>query len=268
MKKTWFSILMISALLMTAVFGTVAAQQGVDEIQPLYPAPSAETGEMIDETPSLWFVELKSKPAVEGTSRSVLDREKANFRSEARRAGVVFKERYAYSDLWNGLSIEIKPRDAAKLQRIPSMKAMYPVATFDIPETRALADPEMATAIAMTGADIAQSEMGLTGKGVRVAVMDTGIDYLHPDLGGGFGKGYRVVAGYDFVGDAFDANPANPTYNPIPAPDHDPMDCNGHGTHVAGIVGAKGAVTGVAPEVTFGAYKVFGCVLDRRQPIL
>ena len=33
----------------------------------------------------------------------------------------------------------------------------------------------------------------------------------------------------------------------------------GHGSHVAGIVGADGKVTGVAPEVTFGAYRVFGC---------
>jgi minor extracellular serine protease Vpr len=114
----------------------------------------------------------------------------------------------------------------------------------------------------MTGADIAQNELGLTGEGIRVAVMDTGIDYNHPDLGDGWGS--RVIAGYDFVGDAFDANPANPTYNPIPSPDNDPMDCNGHGTHVAGIVGASAAsedgVTGVAPAVTFGAYKVFGCV--------
>jgi len=84
---------------------------------------------------------------------------------------------------------------------------------------------------------------------------DTGIDYSHPDLGGCLGAGCRVVAGHDFVGDTFDGESA-------PAPDPDPMDQNGHGTHVAGIIGARAAsengVTGVAPGVKFVALKVFG----------
>jgi minor extracellular serine protease Vpr len=254
-----FSILAALSIVVMAFAAPVAAQSGDEPLAPLYPAPSAETGEMIDETPQLWFVELKSKPTIEGGSKAALDREKATFRSEARRAGVVYKQRYAFSTLWNGLSIEIKPSDFSKLTRIPSIKAVFPVATFAIPETTSLSNPELATAIEMTGAKYAQEEMGFTGKGIKVAVMDTGIDYDHPDLGGGFGKGYRVFTGYDFVGDAFNADPASPFYNPIPSPDPDPDDCNGHGTHVAGIVGANGDVMGVAPDVTFGAYRVFGC---------
>lgn len=44
-------------------------------------------------------------------------------------------------------------------------------------------------------------ERNLTGKGVRVAIVDGGLDYLHPALGAGFGPGYRVEYGWDFVGD-------------------------------------------------------------------
>lgn len=68
---------------------------------------------------------------------------------------------------------------------------------------------------------------GYTGEGVKVAVIDTGIDYLHPALGGGFGEGYLVSYGYDLAGDDYTG------FN-TPVPDDDPMDCNGHGTHVAG----------------------------------
>ncbi len=63
------------------------------------------------------------------------------------------------------------------------------------------------------------------GAGVRVAILDSGVDYLHPDLAG--------IGGYDFVdGDA------------------DPMDLNGHGTHVAGIV------RDIAPEAALYAVRV------------
>ena len=163
-----------------------------------------------------------------------------------------------FKTLWNGFSIEAKsgcdredPPVRLRQGRLPGPYARDPVTT--------KVSPDLATALAMTGADIAQNELGLTGEGIKVAVMDTGIDYDHPDLGGGFGPGKRVFTGWDFVGDAYNADPTSPAFNPVPAPDPNPDDCNGHGTHVAGIVGANGAVTGVAPDVTFGAYRVFGC---------
>jgi minor extracellular serine protease Vpr len=253
----------IFALLLAALpLAVPAVAADVEELAPIHTPPSAEDdGAIYDESGDLWFVELSSRPGVEGSSTRQLEREQADFRASARRAGVVFEERAAFRNLWNGLSVRVDARDLAELRRLPGVNALYPVATVQLPETQAL-DPDMGTALAMTGADIARSELGLSGEGIRVAVMDTGIDYEHPDLGGGDGAAFpteRVVAGYDFVGDDFNAGVAGST----PVPDDDPMDCNGHGTHVAGIVGADAAdaegVTGVAPDVTFGAYKVFGC---------
>jgi subtilisin family serine protease len=96
---------------------------------------------------------------------------------------------------------------------------------------------------------------------VRVGVIDTGLDYHHPDLGGGFGPNFRVSSGHDFVGNGF-------TGGNTPVPDADPDDCVGHGTHVAGIIGANGTHVGVAPGVTFGAYRVFGCSGSTTSDIL
>jgi subtilisin family serine protease len=214
---------------------------------------------MVDETPSLWLVELSSAPAADGTSAALLADEKKAFRRSAENAGVRFNERYSFGTLWNGVSVSVNKRDITKLARLAGVKAIYPVMTFSPPERSTNPGVELITALQQTGADIAQTTLGLTGAGVKVAVMDTGIDFDHPDLGGCFGAGCRVFTGWDFVGDDFNADDTSPTYNPIPSPDPIPDDCNGHGTHVAGIVGANGAIRGVAPGVTFGAYRVFGC---------
>jgi minor extracellular serine protease Vpr len=209
----------------------------------------------------LWFVELKSPPTAEGGSQSGVDADKAAFRADAAKAKIGYTQRLSFGKLWNGLSIRT-PASPNTLASLPSVKAVYPVLTASVPPGES--QPDLNTALAMTGADVAQSELGLDGTGVRVAVMDTGIDYDHPDLGGCFGSGCRVVTGWDFVGDAFNADPTSTAYSPTPVPDANPDDCNGHGTHVAGIVGASGNPTtggarGVAPGVTFGAYRVFGC---------
>ena len=78
---------------------------------------------------------------------------------------------------------------------------------------------------------------GNRGASVKVAVIDSGIDYTHPELGANY------AGGYDFVND-----------------DSDPMDDNGHGTHVAGTIAALDNGTGVvgtAPLVSLYALKAF-----------
>ena len=82
------------------------------------------------------------------------------------------------------------------------------------------------------------------GSGIRVALLDTGIDYMHPAFGGGFGAGHRVYDGYDFFNE-----------------DNDPMDDNGHGTSVAGIFASGDSLwTGVAPNC-----QVLGAKSGRRR---
>jgi len=88
---------------------------------------------------------------------------------------------------------------------------------------------------------------GITGKGVKVGIVDSGVDFHHPALGGCFGPGCLISYGRDFY-----ENKTEPYDN-----------CNGHGTHVAGIVAAQSnnpyGLTGVAPGVTLGMYRVTGC---------
>jgi subtilisin family serine protease len=252
-------------LIVTMLSSSLALADGADPIEPITPVVSDGTGELVNETPQLWFVELSGAPTADGAKQTTVKAEQAKFRSEAQKAGIAYQERAAFQSLWNGLSISVKPTELSKIYRMSGVKAIYPVQTIEMPEVISTVEPELFTALAMTGADVAQSELGYTGKGIRVAVMDTGIDIDHPDLGGNGVPGTtafpsaRVITGYDFVGDAFNADPASSAYNPVPTPDLNPDDCAGHGTHVAGIIGANGKVKGVAPDVVFGAYRVFGC---------
>ncbi|WP_016940050.1 S8 family serine peptidase [Candidatus Nitrosopumilus sediminis] len=87
------------------------------------------------------------------------------------------------------------------------------------------------------GVDIPRME-GIDGAGIKIAVIDTGVDYNHPDLFG-WGPDGKVIGGYNFIRE-------NET----------PLDTNGHGTQVAGVIAADGEMSGVAPKAKILAYKV------------
>ncbi len=237
-------------------------------LAPLHDAPASDATTLVNETTGRWFVELASPPIAQGTAKARIAREQAAFRQAARAAGIDYTERRSFDTLFNGFSIDMDSSQLAALRRTQGVAAVYPMVSLSVPEPQRASGPDMATALGMTGADVAQSELGLTGEGVKVAVMDTGIDYRHPDFGGpGDFPTDRVAYGYDFVGDDYDAGSPDAATR-VPRPDADPMDCQGHGTHVAGIVGADGEVVGVAPDVTFGAYRVFGCTGSTEADIM
>ncbi|RKO88397.1 peptidase S8/S53 domain-containing protein, partial [Blyttiomyces helicus] len=124
---------------------------------------------------------------------------------------------------------------------------------------------------------------GFFGKGIKIGLIDTGVYYLHPALGGCFGtdehgRPCKISFGSDLVGDDYGLNG-----NFTPVPDSDPLDnCSseGHGTHTTGIIAADTRqitdakfrplqdFIGVAPEATIGMYRVFGCSGNTADDVL
>ncbi|EON99722.1 putative minor extracellular protease vpr protein [Phaeoacremonium minimum UCRPA7] len=180
--------------------------------------------------------------------------------------------------LFKGVSVQFNDLDkaeesAAAIAALPAVKSIWPQRLYQMPKPtvhQILGDgTDIAAATAtkrqfendtfsthvMTQVDKLRAE-GNVGTGIKVAVIDTGVDYRHPALGGCFGPECLVTFGYDLVGDDFDG------FN-TPVPDPDPFDCGGHGSHVAGIIAAQTnnpfGIIGAATGVTLGSFRVFGC---------
>ena len=163
--------------------------------------------------------------------------------------GVKQQQVKRFSVLFNGYSTLIKTSDLGKLASAVGKENIH---------FSRLQTIEDSTSNAIIGADQVWSNPGVDGTGAYVGVVDTGVDYTHPDFGGnGANQGFptaKVVAGYDFAGDNGDAI-TNDDRSLI-VPDHDPMDTNEHGTHVSGIIAADGVVKGVAPKAKIVIAKI------------
>jgi minor extracellular serine protease Vpr len=247
----------------------------------------------------LYVVELVDEPVAADIARErAVGRELADARKEERkqqvRSGQQGLERAAeargarvdasFQVVINGVRIEADPATARELAERDDVAAVHPVE---------LMVPDHADSLPLLGVPGVWDRTDATGEGISVAIIDTGIDYTHAMFGGEgtreafeaatasgtFGGTDRVVGGVDFVGDDYNAGDPN---NDVPVRGENPIDCNGHGTHVGGTTGGNGVLAtgstydgaydaatlneedfaiapGVAPEVDLYALKVFGC---------
>ncbi|CAO3613686.1 unnamed protein product [Cunninghamella blakesleeana] len=184
--------------------------------------------------------------------------------------------------IFNGLSFHLNDPEPStvsassydsilgKLFDNDNVRAIYPVRTISLPQvTYSFVNSatgnssETFSPHHLTQVDRVHKELKNTGKGIVVGIIDSGIDYNHPALGGGFGKGYKVAYGEDLVGDLYGSTSPIPIYIPGKPP-LDNCGANtgavGHGTHVAGLIAGKSDnFTGVAPDAQLGMWRVFGC---------
>jgi subtilisin family serine protease len=203
-----------------------------------------------------------------------------------RRTSVLYKTHAVMAAVAVRTSANIGPQ----LRRVPGVQTVYPI----IPKV-----PSLSYAVPLQRAPQAWEAHGNAGGGTTIAIIDSGVDYTHADFGGlgakaeydaakaqlgqptvgGEFPGTKVAGGYDLAGDDYD--PDGTDDQATPQPDAYPLDCGGHGTHVAGIaagygVNANGSTydgsyttstpfasmrigPGIAPEATLYAYRVFGC---------
>ena len=187
----------------------------------------------------------------------------------------------------NAIKVKVSSRKLGALAKLPGVKAVHAVPVHYMDNVKS---------VPFIGAPAAWQDYGATGSGQTIAVIDSGIDYLHANFGGpGTAEAFedddhtviedgsfptaKVIDGWDFVGDDFDA--AGEDGSETPMPDPDPIDCFGHGSHVAGTAAGLGVKTdhttytgpynantyqtsfgigpGVAPQAKLIALKIFGC---------
>ena len=195
---------------------------------------------------------------------------------------------FRYRLVLNGLAIVAPEAFREQIQQIATISSLKNESFFHLPEAQVdLAGTKMASdSSSFIGSKQVHRRLrvknadgvpvAVKGDGIRIAIIDTGIDYFHQMLGGtGNVQDYRrnnpaiieegsfptatVVAGIDLVGASY--NPGSSNFERhIPRGDADPLDEHGHGSHVAAIAAGRGGGQrdGVAPEASLVAVKIFG----------
>lgn len=202
-----------------------------------------------------------TRAAQQAHVRRLAQRQQAVVAELQRRGGTVTAR---LTKTLNAICATVDARALPQVAMLSGVTSIGPLADYEL---------DLSTTVPYIGATTLHG-LGLDGTGVRVAVLDSGVDYTHKNLGGpgtvaAYAAAYadpnaiepgtfptaKVAGGYDFVGEVWPGGPL--------APDPDPIDANGHGTHVADIIaGASldGTHRGVAPGATVYAFKVCSAV--------
>lgn len=257
----------------------VGAKGPVDVMIELDPAPaSAAYGQARSRGGSAARLAARTQTATIKRAQASVE---ARFGESQTKARTLYRAHALYS----GIAVRTDASKLKALAAIPGVKAVHRIT----PKS-----PSNSSSVPLIGAPEVWKGRSETGEGVRVGVIDTGIDYTHADFGGpGTGAAYatakasntftptaKVVGGYDFAGDAY--NPGDGVA--VPVPDPNPLDCEGHGSHVSGTAAGLGVTKagatytggyatdidpaslaigpGVAPGASLYALKVFGCEGD------
>ncbi|MFV8258581.1 S8 family serine peptidase [Bdellovibrio bacteriovorus] len=285
-----FSSLLISALLFTACSPSAQAPKGQifnsDFLEGLY------SNRPTVEDPYIFIVKLSNPALLETAQRKdgklVIDKkllaaiqaEQEATVEELKKISSDIKVLIRYKLVLNGFAVWAPANVYEKIKSVPNITLSEKAGSFARPmeeddiNLKGLVGKN--TSVNFIGSEAAYAQ-NIRGQGMRVGVIDTGVDYTHKMLGGeGTEEAYKavnpneahasfpnkkVVGGIDIVGSEYNSGHTNPLKR-IPVPDANPLDEATHGTHVAGTVAGVGdgvnTYSGVAPDADLYAIKVFG----------